>query len=48
MFSIETLVLEMNNGLSLNKSLVPHQNLRNLNLNLKTMDDLFILLDGLP
>ncbi len=29
------------------KSLVPHQNLRNINLHLKTIDDLFILLDGL-
>jgi hypothetical protein len=47
MFSIHTLVLEMNNGLSLNKVLIPHRNLRNINLNLKTIDDLFILLDGL-
>ncbi len=47
MFSIQTLFLEINNGLSLNKSLISHQNLRNVNLHLQTIDDLFILLDGL-
>jgi hypothetical protein len=45
--SIHTFSIEFNDGLILSKSLIPHQNLRDVNLVLQTIDDLYILLDGL-
>ncbi|CAF3081467.1 unnamed protein product [Rotaria sp. Silwood2] len=45
--SLNTVSIELNDGLILNKSLVSHHNLRHINLNLQTIDDLYILLDGL-
>ncbi|UJR19834.1 hypothetical protein I4U23_022967 [Adineta vaga] len=47
MFSLHTISIEYHYGIILNKSLIPHQTLRNVNLFLQTIDDLFILLDGL-
>jgi hypothetical protein len=45
--SIHTIYYQIYNGLLLNKSLISHDNLRNVNLILQTIDDLYILLDGL-
>jgi len=39
--------IEINDGLILSNSLIPNQNLRIVNLILPTIDDLYILLDGL-
>ncbi len=44
---IERIFLEIHCGFNLNKSLISHKNLRDVDLILKTIDDLFILLDGL-
>ena len=44
---VHTIYCEMNDGLVLKNSLMSHQNLRNVNLVLQTIDDLYILLDGL-
>jgi hypothetical protein len=44
---INTIHIEIDHGLVLNKSLIPHENLRNVYFVLKTIDDLYILLDGL-
>ncbi|CAF3106713.1 unnamed protein product, partial [Rotaria sp. Silwood2] len=45
--SIHTIDYQIYNGLLLNKLLISHDNLRNVNLVLQTIDDLYILLDGL-
>ncbi|CAF4619718.1 unnamed protein product [Rotaria sp. Silwood1] len=45
--SIRTINYQIYYGLLLNKSLISHDNLRNVNLVLQTIDDLYILLDGL-
>ncbi len=45
--SINNIYIEINNGLVLNNSLISNQNLRNVYLFLPTIDDLYILLDGL-
>ncbi|CAF5132909.1 unnamed protein product, partial [Rotaria sp. Silwood1] len=45
--SIHTINYQIYYGLLLNKSLRSHNNLRNINLILQTIDDLYILLGGL-
>jgi len=45
--SIHTISYEIYNGLLLNSSLISIENLRNINLTLQTIDDLYILLAGL-
>ncbi|CAF1178595.1 unnamed protein product [Rotaria sordida] len=45
--SIHTIDYKIYNGLLLNKSLKSHDNLRSVNLVLQTIDDLYILLNGL-
>jgi len=45
--SIHTISYQIYNGLLLNSSLVSNENLRNINLTLQTIDDLYILLEGL-
>src|SRR5262249_26256277 len=45
--SIENISIEIHNGLILMKSLIPNENLRNISLVLQTIDDLYVLLDGL-
>jgi len=45
--SIHTIYYQIYNGLLLSKSLISHNNLRNVNLFLQTIDDFYILLDGL-
>ncbi len=45
--SIHTISYQIYNGLLLNSSLVSNENLRNVNLTLQTIDDLYIVLDGL-
>ncbi|CAF3090638.1 unnamed protein product [Rotaria sp. Silwood2] len=47
MSSINTVSLEINNGLVLTTRLICHGNLRNVNLFLQTIDDLYVLLDEL-
>jgi hypothetical protein len=47
MSSLHTVTLQSFDGLSLYNSLKPHQNLRYINISLQTIDDLFILLNGL-
>ncbi|CAF2028335.1 unnamed protein product [Rotaria magnacalcarata] len=45
----KTALVGVGDGLILSKSLIPHENVRNINLTLQTIDDLYIyiLLDGL-
>jgi len=45
--SIDTVYIKTNHGLILNKVWISHNNLRNIHLVLQTIDDLYILLDGL-
>jgi len=45
--SIHTICYETYNGLFLNNSLISHINLRHVHLALATIDDLYILLNGL-
>lgn len=45
--SLKRIFLEIDCGFNLNKSLIVHEHLRNVDLILQTIDDLFILLDGL-
>jgi hypothetical protein len=44
---LDTVSIEIPDGLKLSKSLKSHQILRNVNLILQTIDDLYVLLDGL-
>jgi len=44
---LHTVCIEIPDGLKLSKSLTSHQILRNVNLILQTIDDLYVLLDGL-
>ncbi|CAF3710208.1 unnamed protein product [Adineta steineri] len=44
---LETISIEFNNGLILSKSLTSYLTVQNVNLFLQTIDDLYILLDGL-
>jgi hypothetical protein len=45
--SLEKLVIQPINGISLCQSLIPNKNIRNINIYLQTIDDLFILLNGI-
>ena len=45
--SIKQMSLEIHCIFCLTKSLISHENLRNVDLIFQTIDDLFILLDGL-
>ncbi|CAF1455040.1 unnamed protein product [Rotaria sordida] len=45
--SLRTIKIELLSGLSLYQSLISHENLRHIEIILKTIDDLYILLDGL-
>jgi hypothetical protein len=45
--SIHTMYYQIYNGLLLSKPLISHHHLRNINLVLQTIDDFYILLDGL-
>jgi len=45
--SLHTINFQSCNGLSLYKCLKPRQNLHYINISLQTIDDLFILLNGL-
>jgi len=45
--SIHTIYYKIYDGLLLNESLISHDNLRNVNLVLQTIDDLYRLLNGL-
>ncbi|CAF4225049.1 unnamed protein product [Rotaria sp. Silwood2] len=47
MCTLHTVTLESLNGLSLYRYLKPHQGLRHFNIILQTIDDLYILLNGL-
>ncbi|CAF1587533.1 unnamed protein product [Rotaria sp. Silwood1] len=47
MCTLHTIKIELNNGLSLYKCLIPHQSLRHVQIILRTIDDLYILLNGL-
>jgi hypothetical protein len=45
--SLKSVDIEIADGILLNKSLISHHSLTNVNLVLQTIDDLYILLDGL-
>ena len=45
--TINTVSIEINFGLVLSKALICHENFRNINFFLQTIDDLYVLLDGL-
>jgi hypothetical protein len=47
MTHLHTIIIQPFYGLSLYKCLIPHQNLRHVNIYLQTIDDLFLLLNGL-
>ncbi|CAF3302282.1 unnamed protein product, partial [Rotaria sp. Silwood2] len=47
MYSLHKLIIDFSDGLELYKRLIPHKSLRYIDLVLKTIDDLYILLDGL-
>jgi hypothetical protein len=44
---IHTIYYQIYNGILLSKSLISHDNLRNINLILQIIDDLYIVLDGI-
>ncbi len=45
--SLQTIIVNEPDGIILFKSLIPHENLRYIDITLETIDDLYILLDGL-
>ena len=45
--ALRTIIHDFSNGLVLKKALQPHQMLRHIDIVLRTIDDLYILLDGL-
>jgi hypothetical protein len=45
--SLEKLLIQPIDGISLCQSLIPNRNIRNINIYLQTIDDLFILLNGI-
>ncbi|CAF2913634.1 unnamed protein product, partial [Rotaria sp. Silwood2] len=47
LLSLHTIRIELLHGLALYHSLRSHKNLRHVEIILKTIDDLYILLDGL-
>lgn len=47
LLTLNTALIDVDDGLILTKSLIPHENLRNIHFTLQTIDDLYVLLDGL-
>ncbi|CAF3016374.1 unnamed protein product [Rotaria sp. Silwood2] len=45
--SLQTIIVNEPDGITLFKTLIPHENLRYIDITVETIDDLYVLLDGL-
>lgn len=45
--SLQTIIIKPSYGFSLYKSLIPNQNIRHIEILLRTIDDLYVLLSGI-